>query len=93
MECAVRDAAGAQSLATEVFEVYAVVVGADVGLEAWRESPWERHRARTGFRLATARHGGRLVGSAWATPASGVSARSCGSPGSTSACMRGTARS
>ena len=65
MEYALHDAASAEGLATEVFEVYAVVFGADGGFEAWRESPWERHRARTGFRLATARDGGRLVGFGW----------------------------
>ena len=45
--------------------MYAVVFGPDGGFEAWRESPWERHRARTGFRLATARDEGRLVGFGW----------------------------
>lgn len=65
MEYAVHDAAGAEGLATEVFEVYAMVFGAAGGLRAWRESPWDRHRARPDFRLATARDGGRIVGFGW----------------------------
>lgn len=59
------DAAGAAERAADVFEVYAAVFGGDDDFAAWRESPWERHRARPGFRLATAREDGRLAGFGW----------------------------
>jgi ribosomal protein S18 acetylase RimI-like enzyme len=65
MDLAVLDAAAALPQGPEVFDVYAAVFGGEDTFEAWHESPWGRHRARAGFRLATAREGGALVGFAW----------------------------
>lgn len=65
MELTAHDASGAAGLAAEVFAVYDAVFGDVDGFEAWHDSPWERHRARRGFRLTTARADGRLVGFAW----------------------------
>jgi len=65
VEFALLDAATADGLAAEVFEVYDVVFGDISAFGDWRESPWDRHRSRPGFRLATARDEGRLVGFAW----------------------------
>jgi ribosomal protein S18 acetylase RimI-like enzyme len=48
----------------EVAAVWRDVFG-PLDLEQWTTSPWDRHRARDGYRLVTARDAGRLVGFAW----------------------------
>ena len=65
MEYAVHDATGAGPFAADVHEVYAAVFGDPDGFGAWRQSPWERHRLRADFRLATAHEAGRMVGFGW----------------------------
>lgn len=48
-----------------VLEVWNASFGTVEDDAAWRETVWERHRARADFRLATAYDGGRLVGFSW----------------------------
>jgi ribosomal protein S18 acetylase RimI-like enzyme len=45
-----------------VFEVYDAVFGDQPDYPAWRSGIWDRHVARTGFRVARAHEGDRLVG-------------------------------
>jgi len=48
--------------ADEVWPVYDAVFGDRPGREDWREATYDRHCARTGFRMAAALDGERLVG-------------------------------
>ncbi len=57
------DAAAAHREA--VLRVWEEVFGAVEDVVHWRETVWERHRARSGFRLATAHAGADLVGFGW----------------------------
>jgi hypothetical protein len=56
-----------------VLEVWNEAFGAVGDVAGWRETVWDRHRARADFRLATAYDDSGLVGSAGATPASPAS--------------------
>ncbi len=55
----------AQRYTDEVFAVYDTVFGDRPDQDVWRDELFDRHRARDGFRLASAREGQRLVGFAW----------------------------
>ena len=46
----------------ELWPLYSSVFGDVVDLDTWRAQVWDRHVARAGFRIATARVAGRLVG-------------------------------
>lgn len=46
----------------ELWPTYRSVFGDFDDREAWREQVWDRHSARSGFGLALARTGGRLIG-------------------------------
>ncbi len=48
-----------------VFEVYDAVFGDQPDRAGWRSGVWDRHVARTGFRLARAHDDDRLVGFAY----------------------------
>jgi len=48
-----------------VWQVYEPVFGDQPTLEAWRETVWDKHRARDGFRLALALDGHAPVGFAY----------------------------
>ena len=59
---------GAATVADGValWPVYDAVFGDHASYESWRDAVWDRHRARTGFRLARAHTaGGTLVGFAY----------------------------
>lgn len=49
----------------QVLAVWSAVFGPVPDPDEWRASPWDRHRARTGFRLTVARAGAELIGFAW----------------------------
>lgn len=59
-----HDGHHAAAFRDEVAAVWRAAFG-PLDLEQWTASPWDRHRARDGCRLVTARDGGRLVGFAW----------------------------
>jgi ribosomal protein S18 acetylase RimI-like enzyme len=65
MDYLVYDGTAAFAPAAEVFGVYDAVFREGAELTAWLDSPWGRHLARGGFRLATAREARRLIGFAW----------------------------
>ena len=65
MDYLVYDGTAAFAPAAEVFGVYDAVFRDGAELTAWLDSPWGRHLARAGFRLATARESRRLIGFAW----------------------------
>lgn len=46
----------------ELWPLYRSVFGDFDDLDTWRDQVWDRHAARTGFRLTLARLDGRLVG-------------------------------
>ena len=64
-DVAVLSPSQAETCAGEVFAAYDAVFGDAPDEATWRASPYDRHRARRGFRLAVAREDGRLVGFAW----------------------------
>lgn len=49
----------------EVFGVWTATFGPVEDPDGWADSPWDRHRFRSGYRLALAHDDGRLVGFAW----------------------------
>ena len=51
--------------APDVFALYDEVFGDVPDYDSWRESVFDRHCGRKGFRLVTARDGERLVGFGW----------------------------
>lgn len=65
MDYLVYDGTAAFAPAAEIFGVYDAVFHDAGELTAWLDSPWGRQLSRAGFRLATAREAGRLVGFAW----------------------------
>ena len=65
MDYVVYDGTAAFAPASEIFGVYDAVFHEGADLTHWLDSPWGRHLARDGFRLATARDGRRLTGFAW----------------------------
>jgi ribosomal protein S18 acetylase RimI-like enzyme len=48
--------------AVQLWPVYDAVFGDQPDLATWREEVWDRHVARSGFRLARARVDGRVLG-------------------------------
>jgi ribosomal protein S18 acetylase RimI-like enzyme len=48
-----------------VWPVYLAVFGDYPGFDEWRDAVWDRHRVRSGFRLARAYDGAALVGFAY----------------------------
>nr|WP_281358916.1 GNAT family N-acetyltransferase [Flexivirga aerilata] len=52
-------------MAPAVFRLYDEVFGDAESFESWREQMFDRHRARDGFRLATATADTALAGFAW----------------------------
>jgi ribosomal protein S18 acetylase RimI-like enzyme len=65
MDYLVYDGTAAFAPAAEIFGVYDAVFHDGSELSTWLDSPWGRHLARDGFRLATAREARRLIGFAW----------------------------
>lgn len=64
-EIALHDARTAARHDREVLGVWNETFGDVDDPDAWHESIWERHRARSGYRLATAHEDGQLVGFSW----------------------------
>lgn len=60
----VDDSASAED-GTTLWPVYDAVFHDHASCEAWRETVWDRHRVRDGFRLARAYAGDTLVGFAY----------------------------
>ena len=67
MEIRVEESA-TPSDAAELWPVYDAVFRDHDNETSWRETVWERHAARDGFRWAQARRDGRLVGFAYGYP-------------------------
>jgi GNAT superfamily N-acetyltransferase len=61
----VRLADPSEDLTQELWPLYERVFSDFDDHATWRERVWDRHSARTGFRLAVARRGGRPVGLAY----------------------------
>lgn len=61
----VVDTAGDRLVDDELWPLYRDVFGDFEDREQWRDQVWDRHAARTGFRLALARAAGALVGFAY----------------------------
>jgi ribosomal protein S18 acetylase RimI-like enzyme len=55
----------AEADGAEVWLVYESVFGDQSSYQTWRESVWDKHSARDGFRLARAYEAGALVGFAY----------------------------
>jgi ribosomal protein S18 acetylase RimI-like enzyme len=51
--------------ATSLWPVYDAIFGDQPDFETWRQSAWDRHTHRDGFRLALACAGDRLIGFAY----------------------------
>lgn len=49
----------------EVLGVWTAAFGPVNDPDEWAVSPWDRHRSRSGYRLAVAHDDGRLIGFAW----------------------------
>ena len=58
----VLDDAAASDAGDQLWPVYDAVFGDHPSESAWREAVWDRHRVRSGFRLARAYDGDGLVG-------------------------------
>lgn len=64
-EIALHDAQAAAQHDQDVLRVWNETFGIVDDAAAWHESIWERHRVRSGYRLAAAHDGGQLVGFSW----------------------------
>lgn len=65
VEVWVVDRAPESMVLDELWLLYRTVFDDFDDLGTWRDQVWDRHSARTGFRLALAREGGALVGFAY----------------------------
>ena len=65
IEIETHDGDAAAGHRDNVLRVWDEVFGAVEDADGWRETVWDRHRGRDGYRLATAHDGDRLVGFSW----------------------------
>lgn len=61
----VHDGGAAAEHRDNVLQVWDESFGAVADTAEWRDTVWDRHRARADYRLATAYDGDRLVGFSW----------------------------
>lgn len=65
MDVAVAEALADASVRDDLWPLYRSVFGDFEDVAGWREQVWDRHSARSGFRVALARQDGALVGFAY----------------------------
>ena len=61
----VHDTGAAAQHGENVLEVWKASFGPVDDVVGWRETVWDRHRTRAGYRLTTAYDGDRLLGFSW----------------------------